>query len=1057
MGVRSSGVPGNVRREVGQRAWQRATPDVRQGIGQVAGTVRSQASGFDVDMRRDLGLLRRRWIWWRSLTKACVSLAALLLAWLEAEYLALQSDSPALPWLGLTVMLTVVGIAMWLRWSLRRRRGLDDGAWSASVLLARGAAADAEALRSAWELAPAAQARPMIAALIGAAAPARAQLAASVEAGVRQQRGWGALALAAGATLLVVTISTRDERLARQVAPVAVANHGPMDVGALVDDLRLAIEPPAYARDAIPPSEENAEETTVLRGSTVRVSASPLPGHANLVVELRRGDTIERVLPVAEAAGRVAFALTVNEAVTYRFVEDDAGGRQVRERDARSLQVRLDAPPEAQLLAPKGEVEVRAGDSVVIEAAVSDDVGVGSADLVVSLPAGGLDRRPIAVSPGDRRVGVRESVEVDKLDLRAGEIASIWIEVQDTNGLDGPRRGRSEAVALRMFSAERYHARMLDRLGELAVAWTVALADRLEQDPQRPKTTLKQAMTARSEMVGHEAALMETVAEVRRALAEDVLLRPQTAADLEAIERTLRDRLAEEERGVSHVDAQAQELAERRELSRLGRLHGKVVDAVERAVLGIAAVAVAEHRNALVRDGRTLAALEAKLAEVLAKLRTNPDDAALRAEAERLLDAIAQQLEQMRAEASRQLQLVPPERINEGALEPTELQGALSERKDGLEAIRAALREGKIDDALAAFEASRSRLDAAMSNLQSEAEAERTAEDAALERLMGELQAGIDQARDGERGLREALRADAEDQDRATAEQLQRDLQNALPKLQALLDDARDQVRPKRLSSMEMRGSLAIADARSALSQAAAAVDAGDVDGALLALLEAADSLGAANAALMAPDTSPGDLARRARQADRERVAAASDRAARAAALLREVLPRPEELHDPATRRKIAGQAGEQEKVRRQLEKVRQRLAREAHRHPGLESQVGGRLDHAEQMMRQAGAAMSMSDASRAHKRMADAIAALDAAEQMMQRGGQSGGAPQPGGGGERVGWQPNSKPLPLPGKNGRNTDTPEDFRQRLQDAARREAPAGWAERVRRYWQRLDD
>ena len=116
----------------------------------------------------------------------------------------------------------------------------------------------------------------------------------------------------------------------------------------------------------------------------------------------------------------------------------------------------------------------------------------------------------------------------------------------DTNTLDGPRRGRSEAVALRMFSAERYHARMLDHLGELAIAWTIALADRLEQDPQRPKITLQAALAARSEMATRESALIESIAEVRRELSEDVLLRPQTSADLEAIERTLRDRLAEE-------------------------------------------------------------------------------------------------------------------------------------------------------------------------------------------------------------------------------------------------------------------------------------------------------------------------------------------------------------------------------------------------------------------------------------------------------------------------------------------------------------------------------
>ncbi len=989
-------------------------------------------------------------------------------------------------------------IAALLSWAWRRPdRQRDDGAWMAAQRVRVGDLQGAERLRTTWELLRGHPHHPMAAGLLrdvrAAERALQGQAARKLRRRAMESALWLSVALAAG--LQANASWLKIEQLARQTAQKPT---GPRELASLIDDLSLDVEAPTYARDAVPPRRETGEEATVLRGSTVRIAVLPRAGVRDLEIEIARDGSREREEMLAMPGGRLQIVVTADEAFSYRFFGRDAAGVVLFERGDRDVQVGADADPVAVLEEPAAEYEVRPGESVLVAGWVQDDIGLASIDLVIAAPAGN-ERRSLAVTQGERRVTIRESLEVDRLGLLAGEIATLTLEAVDVAGDGAPRRGRSTVVSLRMVSPDRFHGRLLSRLSELAVAWTVALADRLEGDPQLPARRLADALAAQAAFASREHGLLAALQELRADLDDDVLVRAQPRADVDALDRLLRDRIAEEARGVARLlaergaesgeegtspalapaeaaeqAAQPDERQLRRDLARLGRLHSRVVDGIERAVLGLVAVALSEHRSALARDARALEKLESRLAEVLAKLRAQPDDPALRAEAERLLDAIGQRLEQMRTEAGRQLQLVPPERVNESALEPTELEGALGERRDTLDRVREALRAGNIDVALQAFEASRSRLASALETLQAEAEAERTAEDAVLDRLIADLRRGIEEARADQATLREALRPAAESQERATADQLQRGLELLLPKIRALLDDARDQLRPKRLATPELRSGRPLADARAALSQAVADLERSDVDSSLLALLEAEGSLDVARRGLLereaaldreAEGGSPGDRIEGAAQAEQAlrqafgqdggRVDLARDRTFRAGALLRQLLPRPESLHDQATRRRLAAHSGRQEALRRRLERVRQRLSQQALAQPGLESQVGGRLDHAEQMMRQAGAALGASDATRGDRRMAEAEAALDAAQQMLQRATGQGGQGAQGSTGSQVGRRPDASELPLPDKKA--TEATDHFRQRVQDAARREAPAGWSERVRRYWLRLGE
>ena len=821
------------------------------------------------------------------------------------------------------------------------------------------------------------------------------------------------------------------------------------EVGTLVADPQAHVEPPAYARAVIAPLDEEGSEVEVLRGSHVAVAAMPVPGFAVKAVEVETqvgGGTRVETLPTNWLKdGRLQWGHTVLESLRYRYRGLDSDGLPVREAGYRALKTRTDQVPGVQITAPAGEIEVKAGQTVAIDGVATDDIGLAVVHLVVARPAAGDERRPIAVSPGALASDIHEQIVVDQLQLRPGEVAVVQLEAADDDPLDGERRGLSQKVRIRMFSPERQHARNLEELARLTTLWTLRLADRLEQDPALGQVTLAVALKARAELAVEEQRGLDALEALRREWTDDVVGRGRTSADLLEIEQHLRETLGDESRSVEHADGDATGYAAVQAMAGLQRQHALVVAAEEQAVHALGAAAVIEHQNALSRDGANLAETEKQLVQALEKL-ADSQGAASQAEAERLLDQVEQHLQRMAEAAQAQTHVVPQEHLNAGA-EPSGLQRDLGEHRNALQDIRKLLREGKAREALDRMRQMQQQMAETMQDMSDDVKGERSTEEREMQKLVGDLRRGIARAQEGEERLRDDVRPLASDQDRATAEHLRAVRATLMPQVIDLLEEARDQIQPQRMSTAESRGSRSVAEARQALQTAAGGLERGQIDAALQALMEAEDELGTARREL-AEDP---DVAEKNRKSDDTRLAAAQERAQKASARLREALPSPQAMLKPGARQKLESQAQEQEQLRRSLEKLQKKLEENAQTHPALQRQVGDRLEHAEETMRQAGESLEQSDASRALRQSSEALDALRRAASMLDEAQQGGKPGQKSG--ESVGMSTPEAPVKLQGDE--RGEGSEAYRQEVLRAMQQKAPPTWAERLQKYYKAI--
>ena len=997
--------------------------------------------------------LWRAWIGFEALLLALVgflALSGLVAATVLALGAAQRWGRPLL----LLGALLAGGLAVWnaarrLWHSRKLARWSAEQTWLAEHRVDR-----AEQLRSGIEIAALAQlpsagqlGSPLL--VVRSIAQAAALLPV-LDAARRQLRRrvaqWGALlALTLAAWLWSALATPLLWRQLWQPAQLAQVR----EIGTLVVDPRTHIEPPAYARAVVAPLDEESGEVEVLRGSHVAVAARSVPGFSVKAVEvetLQGGSARVEVLPTTwQKDGTLAWGHTVLEPLRYRYRGLDADGLSVREAGYRQLRTRRDRVPEVQIAEPQGEVEVKSGQTVVVTGTASDDIGLAVVHMLLTRPASGDERRPIAVSPGALTAEIREQIIVDQLQLRPGEVATVQLEAADDDPLDGERRGASAKLRIRMFSPERQHARNLDELARLTTLWTLRLGDRLERDPALGQTALTEAKKTRGELALAEQRGLDALEALRRDWTDDVVGRGRTSADLLEIEQRLREALGDETRAVEHLGDDATGYAAVQAMAGLQRQHALVIAAEEQAVHALGAAAVIEHQNALARDGANLAETEKQLVQALEKL-ADQKGAASQAEAERLLDQVEQQLERMAEAARAQMHVVPQEHLNAGA-EPTGLQRDLGEHQNALQEIRKLLREGKAREALDRMRQVQQHMAEALDDMSNDMRGERSAEEREMQKLVGDLRRGIARAEEGQERLRDEIRPTAEDQDRATADHLRGVRALLMPQVIDLLEEARDQIQPQRMAAAPSRGSQSVAGARQALQTAATGLERGQIDAALQSLLEAEDQLGTARRQL-AEDA---DVPDKARRADDARLGAAQERAQKASARLREALPAPEAMLKPGQHQKLQTEAQEQEQLRRSLEKLRKKLEENAQTHPALQRQVGDRLGHAEETMRQASESLEQADASRGLRQSGEALDALRRAAQTLdeaQAGGKPGQRP-----GDGVGMGSPEAPVKL--QEGNQAAGGDVYRQDVLRAMQQKAPPTWAERLQKYYKAI--
>jgi hypothetical protein len=820
----------------------------------------------------------------------------------------------------------------------------------------------------------------------------------------------------------------------------------PREVGTLVGDSRLQIATPEYAAAVLGARQEDRAETTVLRGSHVKAHAASLPGLQVDAVEFQPAwagqSRTERQAVMQVPVQGIAWQRTVLEPLRYRYVGRDEDGKPVREAGWRQLSLQQDQPPTAELTQPKDEVVVRPGQDLALQGRVDDDIGLRQIEMVVQRPATGVERRPLALQPGAQHSAVHEVVRVDTLQLRAGEIAEIFIEASDTNPFDDARKGTSAKLRVRMFSADRHHNHTLDLLGKMADSWALRLADRLEGDPAASKTELAAALKRRAAFAAEEQRALEELRALRQQLAEDVQARPRTLGDIVAIERQLTDTLSDEARAVSRWESAEQGYGSLRDLYQLQRHHALVIHSHEEAVAALSELAADELEAGLARDSQALTQTERDLVTTLEKM-ADTDAKPLQAEAERLMDQLEQHIERLASSGQQHQRLVPYEHVNAQALHNGRWGRDLQDQRRALAEVRALVKAGKTREALERMRALGAALRQTSAELQQGASQELSAEEQALQRLVQDLRRGIDRGLNGQGRLRDELRGAAEESDQARQTLLRSVHERIVPRVQQLLADARENLRSQRLRSAVLRNHAAITQGRQAVDTASEALRGGQLDRALQAISEAQDNVASGQRAVgQAEDDG---LA----VADGRRLDDAATRLMQAAAALREALPEAAELLRPGTAHRLETLMPRQQRLRHALERLRRQLAEHGDAQPALQQQVGERLDHALQTQKEVEGSLGQGDARRAFDQTAEVLDALERAAEMLQQGR---GEQQRGGG--QISPQPaDSERVDL--RSGNQTDGNDRFREQLLRAMQLPEPGGWHDRLQRYYKAI--
>jgi len=440
------------------------------------------------------------------------------------------------------------------------------------------------------------------------------------------------------ATLLLILVPSGRHRLIDGSTPSAVARIA-------YGDVALHLRYPAYLgmEDRVVTDSSGDFEAPV--GTHVEISVVADRPLRSARLEPQGGGPIEMATEGETARG----TLVVVADVEYRIRLAGTGGETDPEPPRHVIRALPDLPPQVRLRAPNDDLTLPEGSSFSLAYSVDDDHGVSEVVLVVQA----ADEEPAAPGAGSHRIGLlmpqpprlsaegRREVELDELELAAGDEALLWVEAKDTDEVSGPKWAASSRIRLRVPSADE-DVRELDvKQEELAEQLLATLGAHLVVGPER--VTTKDAVVAAHQQLGRALAESEGRLAVLLDLAE---AQGEDATAVSALE-DMRSRLE----GLAHSRL-------RREPAILGDdvkmalemhadLHPREIEELESDVLFFDMWA---DRRASLRATDTAEALVAAVAQLQALLAQDPaaSQEALAdalAEAERLREALAPQVD----------------------------------------------------------------------------------------------------------------------------------------------------------------------------------------------------------------------------------------------------------------------------------------------------------------------------------------------------------------------------------------------------------------------------
>ncbi len=961
--------------------------------------------------------LRRRATIARALRALIAGLAALALSAVASGMLVGPLPHAALLGIGWTIMSSAVLVALWR--PLEEIAGLR-GAGVAELLQASDPRL-AAATRSAFALA---QALPegSSAALVAAHQRSVQERLGSVRprAVVRWRRElgravpWALLALVVAAVVALGSGRARAGVFAL-VHPLATTRID-APTASIVESLDARIVYPSYLERA-PLRVPGATRIDAPIGSTVEVRV--VPRVAARRIEIGVGP---QSLGCARAGETFSVSFLVREDVPITVTVTDADGRAVRDAERRAVHAIADPVPVVHLLAPESDATVDPDDSILLAYDASDEIGVAEAELVITPPDGRERRRRLEITPstqvsGDTFLAVRD------LGAEPGDRVTLRVEARDGNDVTGPGTGRSETRTLLVASESTQRQAAIEDLEEIRDAALATLADRLEVPvPESEQAAVTRFANGSAQLTSLIAALgrLSFAARVGEAARSDA---PVYAAMVTRLRRALAGERRTVEPHLAPVDARtATDLGVRTELE----------DDVL-VLTDMLARARVEDAAAIARELETL---RREIASLLRELERAPSDEARAA----LMTAIGraeQRLGELRGRLASMGSSAPSEFGNVTEEQARETQAALDAMREGLLAGDL----GAADRALSALEQEIDRIASALGQgASSFAEAHFGQRDRALAEAMDALQGLEAEERDLASGSSRA-RTDAA---HAALETLG---DRGAGRAQALADEARsvaagyDALEARRLPETERdeRGR-----AQQRLRDVAEALAHGDL-GEASRMAEEADleAEGLARDLELESMMFPGHEGQTATAARGAREVAQRAHDLRGA--IERAIPDLREHLTEEARRQLQAGAPRQSAAAESTERLADRFENGPEGEP-LVPDVASDLRDIRQLMDQARDAREREQPVDAADAEGEAARRLSELRQRLEEDAQHQRGSSSGDGGSELGGA-----VAIP----EDHEGPMEARRRLLDAMSEDAPPGYGEAVRRYYEGL--
>jgi hypothetical protein len=831
----------------------------------------------------------------------------------------------------------------------------------------------------------------------------------------------------------------------------------------ITGDVELQYRYPAYT----------GREALTVPGSTGDIVA---PAGTEVVLKTRADRDVEGAALIVNG-NRVPLRVNGRE-LTGSFVLDSAGqyhvafldgSKVVAEGPDRSITIEGDQVPQVRIAAPVDGLELdpdRQRVTIVYEA--SDDYGLSSLELVYR-PQGGEEHR-LALRPDEGRT-TRGSLQWDlsPLSLKPGQAVGYYLEAKDNDAVSGPKKGVSNALTLKVYSAAEHRREALEKAEALWERLVTHLADRME-GADRSSPALPEAALANRPVDerGQSLALdMGALAEELDALRDPPTelssalwnVAKELREDVSAVaaQRTLLLRLTGKDDSGSKLKlADAKDGALAREVGR--RLSAAIATDIknsERNVLYLEALLDRQKLQTLKELAKELKEDRAELSRLLEEYARTKDPAAQQALLKQM-DALRQRMAELQRRMAELSKGIRDDFMNQEALQQLMEEQNLEAKLDEVEKL---VREGKADEAMKKMQELAMQMDELLEALDEAGDRADEQADPELARMVEDFQENLaetlrqqERLAEKTRELRDKYRTQQRERVARQGEALKREL---LQRLDELDKSYRELERDRFGNLLDERA----AEARQEIEHVQQALKANDFDLAS----EAADRL-EEKAQGMAEQASeqrrldemfqnPPEVRRASRQLY-DTLQRDAKKAEEVAQSLRDLFPQPGSQMSEAERQQLQELARQQRDLEKRRQRLEQQMEEIGERAPLFNEEAHGQLQQAGERMQAAGDRLSGRDAARGYGEQQGALQALRGLQQAMEQAGRSGGK--------------GGIPLPLKraGGHGRGTEkveipdedpnaAPREFRKDVMDAMKQGAPDRYRDQNKRYYEEL--